>query len=78
MSNNPTPREMGYYVELAQVGAEMALPALVGYWIDDWLETTPWVTSGAAVFGFVAGLVHLVMILKRKERDESSNPKSPP
>ena len=77
MSNDPTPREMGYYFALAQVGMEMAFPALVGYWIDEWLETGPWVTSFAAVFGFVAGLVHLIVILRQKERDESARKKPP-
>jgi ATP synthase protein I len=77
MSNDPTPRELGYYFALAQIGAEMALPALFGHWIDDWLETGPWVTSIAAVVGFAAGLIHLVVILKQKERDESSNKNSP-
>lgn len=78
MSNDPTPRELGYSFALAQIGAEMALPAFLGYWLDDWLETTPWITSCAAIFGFVAGMLHLVLILKQKERDESSNKTPPP
>lgn len=78
MSKDPTPRELGYYFALAQVGAEMAFPALIGYWIDDWLETTPWVVSIAAVLGFVAGLLHLIVILKQKERDEASRKNPPP
>lgn len=77
MSQQPTPRELGYYIALAQVGFEMALPPLGGYYLDQWLETTPWITSFAAVFGFVAGLTHLIMILRQKERDERSN-KPPP
>jgi len=78
MSNDPTPRELGFYLALAQIGAEMAFPALIGYWIDDWLETTPWVVSIAAVVGFVAGLIHLVLILKQKERAEAADKKPPP
>jgi F0F1-type ATP synthase assembly protein I len=77
MSNDPTPRELGYYFALAQVGAEMALPALFGCWLDDWFGTTPWIVSIAAVVGFVAGLLHLIVLLKQKEREESSNKKPP-
>ena len=72
MSQDPTPREMGYYFALVQVGVEMVLPTLLGYWIDSWLETTPWLTIIAAVVGFAGGMIHLIVILRQKERDESS------
>ena len=78
MSKDPTPRELGYSFALAQVGAEMALPVLAGYWLDDWFETRPWITSIAAVVGFVGGMLHLIVILKQKERNESSDKKPPP
>jgi F0F1-type ATP synthase assembly protein I len=69
---------MGYYVALAQTGVEMVVPAAIGFYVDDWLGTTPWITIVAAVFGFAAGLTHMIMILRKKERDETSDPKSPP
>jgi F0F1-type ATP synthase assembly protein I len=70
MTDEPTPREMGYYVALAQTGLEMVLPAAGGYFLDVWLGTTPWITIVAAVFGFAAGLTHMVLLLRQKERDE--------
>jgi F0F1-type ATP synthase assembly protein I len=69
---------MGYYFALAQIGAEMAFPALLGYWIDDLLGTMPWFTAIAAVTGFVGGLVHLILILKEKERADAANAKKKP
>ena len=48
MSQDPTPREMGYSFALAQIGVEMVVPTLLGFWIDDWLATTPWITIGDA------------------------------
>ncbi|MBI2808809.1 MAG: AtpZ/AtpI family protein [Planctomycetes bacterium] len=78
MNNDPMPREMGYYVALAQVGVEMALPAVAGFYLDQWLGTNPWITIVAAVIGFAAGLIHLIVILRQKERDESSKKKPPP
>ncbi len=78
MSQQPTPREMGYYAALAQVGTEMVIPIVAGYWLDDWLHTAPWITSIAAVVGFVAGMLHLILILRQKDRDESADKKPPP
>ena len=78
MSQKPTSRDLGYYAALAQVGFEMVLPAIGGYYLDEWLHTTPWLMIAAAVFGFAASLVHLFAILRQKQRDESSDPKPPP
>ena len=78
MSQDPTPREMGYYAALAQVGLEMVLPAVLGYYLDRWLGTTPWLMIATAVLGFAGGLIHLFAILRQKERDESSDKKPPP
>ncbi len=78
MNQMPTPREMGHYMALAQTGVEMVLPAVLGFYLDQWLETGPWITIVTAVLGFAAGLVHLIAILKQKEREESSETKPPP
>lgn len=78
MADDPTPREMGYYAALAQTGLEMVLPAVGGYFLDAWLGTSPWFTILAAVLGFTAGLVHLITIVNRKDREDSSDKKPPP
>ena len=77
MSQEPTPREMGYYAALAQIGVEMVLPTVAGFYIDEWLGTNPWITIGAAVFGFAGGMIHLIVILRQKERDETLDKKPP-
>lgn len=78
MNQEPSPREIGYYSQLAQVGTEMALPAGLGAYLDHVFETGPWLTVTLAVFGFVAGLVHLIAIMNAKERGESTKKKKPP
>ena len=78
MSQQPTPRQMGYYAALAQVGIEMVVPAIVGFYLDGWLSTSPWIMVTAAVLGFAASLFHLFAILKQKARDESSDQKPTP
>ncbi len=77
MDQQPTPREMGYYAALAQIGLEMVLPAILGFYLDSWLGTTPWIMVALAVFGFAASLIHLFALLRNKERDESSDKKPP-
>jgi ATP synthase protein I len=78
MGQEPTPRQMGYYAALAQTSVEMVLPIVVGLLLDHWLGTAPWITCIGAVVGFAGGLTHLILIVKQKERDESSDTKPPP
>ena len=78
MEQQPTPRQMGYYAALAQIGMEMFVPAVAGFYLDEWLGTTPWIMIALAVFGFAGSLIHLFAILRRKERDESTDQKPPP
>jgi F0F1-type ATP synthase assembly protein I len=41
---------------------EMVIPAVIGYWLDQWLGTgTVFVLIGAGV-GLVAGMMHLIRI----------------
>jgi len=37
---------------------------IVGYLIDRWLGTSPWVTIGATVLGFVSAVVRLTQYVK--------------
>jgi F0F1-type ATP synthase assembly protein I len=78
MSEQPMPRDLGYYAAIAQVGIEMVVPAIGGFYLDDWLGTAPWMMIAGAVVGFAGSLIHLFAILRRKARDETSGPKPPP
>ena len=51
MDREPTAREMGHYLSLAQTGMEMVLPAVGGHYLDQWLGTTPWITVIAVCWG---------------------------
>lgn len=37
---------------------------MVGYLIDRWLGTSPWITIGATVLGFVGSVIRLTQYLK--------------
>jgi F0F1-type ATP synthase assembly protein I len=64
----PSPKELGFYFELAQVGLEMVVPVALGAALDHYLHWSPWGVVGGAVLGLVGGLAHLVAILNRQER----------
>jgi F0F1-type ATP synthase assembly protein I len=64
-------RELGYYLALAQVGLEMVAPIGIGLVLDYYLDWSPWATVGGAVFGFVGGLLHLIVMVNRHDAKES-------
>jgi hypothetical protein len=70
----PSPREMGYYFALAQVGFEMIAPMLVGIGLDYAFGWTPWATVIGLILGFVGGLVHLVHMVNKHDAQERRPP----
>jgi len=64
-------RDLGYYVALAQVGLEMVAPIGIGVILDYYLSWSPWATVGGAVFGFVGGMLHLIVMVNRHDADEA-------
>lgn len=73
----------------ASSGIGFMLVALVvlftaaGYWLDKWLDTTPWLMVAGVFVGFGLGFTYLVLILsgdksrrqarKGKERDDEGS-----
>jgi hypothetical protein len=70
----PNPSEFGYYVTLAQVGLEMVAPLLLGIWLDYSFGWRPWATLAGVLFGFVGGLVHLILLGNRGDATDRSEP----
>src|SRR5690242_569580 len=62
------PRELGYYLSLAQVGMEMVAPIGLGAILDRYVwDWGPWGLIGGTVLGFVGGLAHLVTLANRQD-----------
>ena len=63
-------RELGRYSAL---GFEMALSVLIGlgigYYLDKWLGTEPWLMILWLAFGFAAGVRSLYRAAKRSEKE---------
>ncbi|MFN4259800.1 MAG: hypothetical protein ACK4RK_10915 [Gemmataceae bacterium] len=70
-----SPREMGLYMSLAQVGLEMVVPVGIGIALDYYLSWTPWGVVVGAVLGLVVGIVHLIAITNRYNHDGSNQPR---
>jgi F0F1-type ATP synthase assembly protein I len=74
---SPDQKKLGYYITLAQVGFEMVIPIGIGAALDYDLKWAPWGIVGGAVFGLVGGLSHLVALMNRENRSDSSEPDGP-
>jgi F0F1-type ATP synthase assembly protein I len=69
-------RELGPYLNMAQVGMEMVSPIVLGVVLDLALGWLPWLTIIGAAVGFPLGLFHLLSLLKKQ--DEKQKPTRPP
>lgn len=69
-------RELGRYSAL---GFEMALSVVIGlgigYYLDKWLGTAPWLMILWLGFGFAAGVRSLYRAAKRSEREQEEREK---
>jgi hypothetical protein len=69
------PKEMGFYVSVAQVGLEMVVPVVVGVLLDAYFEWEPWGVAVGAVLGLMTGLLHLVALTSRHQDNSSTRTK---
>jgi ATP synthase protein I len=70
---NPPPPRLGKLALLATVGlmfpASIAIGSVVGYFLDRWLGSFPWLSLLFFVFGVAAAVVNLLRVLKQLEDD---------
>ena len=43
----------------------IAIGLAIGYWLDKWLKTFPWLTFIFTIFGIIAGFLSLLDMLRR-------------
>jgi uncharacterized membrane protein YqaE (UPF0057 family) len=58
------------------IGFEFALPPLAGSWLDRRWQTGSLLTIAGAIFGFLAGMIHLLTIAR--EGAKGPTPGRPP
>ncbi len=77
-------REAGPYLTLGlELGLTMIIWAVIGYLLDRWLETTPWLTLAGVMVGMASVFVQLIRASKRslkesdRRREESRTDRQP-
>ena len=53
---------MDWGTRVTTIGLEFALPAFLGFGLDRWWHTAPWMTIVGAFLGLVIGMMHLVRL----------------
>jgi hypothetical protein len=53
---------MDWGTRVTTIGLEFALPAFLGFGLDRWWSTAPWMTILGAFMGLGIGMVHLVRL----------------
>lgn len=53
-----------------EMGLSVAVGGIIGYHLDRWLGTDPWLLIAFLIFGTIAGFRSLYRALKRLEQEE--------
>lgn len=70
---SPMSVAMQWASQVTTVAFEMALPAALGYWLDQRWGTEPWLVIVGAVLGLIAAFTHLLQMASAANRNTDSN-----
>lgn len=73
-SRSPVSIGLDWGARVTSIGLEFALPAVLGHFLDKWLDTAPWLTLVGAVLGMATGMTHVLRLpaeLARAEKRRS-------
>ena len=59
------------------IGLQMILPGIGGYYLDRWLGTTPWLLVVGVILGFVSAMFQLVALANRANPPGRKSPGPP-
>jgi ATP synthase protein I len=67
-------RQIASYSTLGlEMGLSVAVGAIIGYYLDKWLHTEPWLLIVFLIFGVIAGFRSLYRALKRLQREDKED-----
>lgn len=65
-------KEAGPYLTLGlELGLTMIVWSVIGYFLDRWLETMPWLTLAGALVGMISVFIQLARAAKRASRTDT-------
>ena len=74
MNDKPRRPDLRRLSELASLGlilpSSIAVGLFIGYFLDRWMGTAPWLLLSFTVLGIVSGLLSLLRALKKEMKDE--------
>lgn len=74
-SRSPISIGIDWGARVTSIGLEFALPAVLGHFLDKWLDSAPWLTLVGAILGMAIGMSHILRLpaqLAKAERRRSS------
>jgi len=78
MDDRPRRPEIRRLAELSSIAlilpSSIAVGLFMGYFLDRWLGTAPWLLLVFTVLGIVSGLLSLFRALKKEMKDEPPEP----
>ena len=67
-------RQIGSYSTLGlEMGLSVAVGAIIGFYLEKWRHTDPWLLIVFLIFGVIAGWRSLYRALKRLEREDKED-----
>jgi F0F1-type ATP synthase assembly protein I len=69
---------MDWGTRITTIGLEFGLPAVLGYGLDRWWHTAPWLTIAGAVSGLLIGMMHVLRLPQELARSSSLRRPGPP
>ncbi|MBL8848789.1 MAG: AtpZ/AtpI family protein [Planctomycetaceae bacterium] len=73
----PRPRSYGqsglavgmyWATRVSSVGVSIAVPTLIGFWLDRKWETSPWLVVAGACVGFLVGMLEFVKLMRQQQK----------
>jgi ATP synthase protein I len=67
-------RQIASYSTLGlEMGLSVAVGAIIGFYLDKWLHSEPWLLIVFLIFGVIAGFRSLYRALKRLQREDKED-----
>lgn len=69
MSDKNPVSKYGEYLSLgAEIAVGLAAPILIGYWLDTYFDTSPWILLAGCVIGIINIFLIIFQLAKRLEK----------